>query len=83
MKGNKLQEMSTEALLKQKKTIGALTGMLVGALLVLLIVAIILSFEQGFTPLVIIPFALLPIVLLNLNSLKEIKKVLNSRNEVL
>ena len=79
MKGDKLQEMSTEALLKQKKSIVALTGMLAGALLVLLIIAIILSLQQGFTPLVIIPFALLPIVLLNLNTLKEIKKVLNSR----
>lgn len=83
MKGNKLQEMSSEALLKQKKSIEVLTGMLAGMLLVLLIIGVYLSVNKGFTPLVIIPFTLLPIVLLNLNNLREIKKVLNSRKEML
>ena len=75
--------MSNENLLKQKKSVELLTGMLIGALLMLLVATIFLSIRKGFMPLTIVPFGLLPIVFLNLNSIREIKKVLNSRKEVL
>jgi asparagine N-glycosylation enzyme membrane subunit Stt3 len=72
-------EMSVEKLQQQAKTIKVVTGTLVGMLLVLLVMAIMLSIKKGFSALVIIPFALLPIVLINVNSLKQIKKELESR----
>jgi Na+-transporting methylmalonyl-CoA/oxaloacetate decarboxylase beta subunit len=80
MAGKKLQEMSNEKLLEQKKAIGFLVGLLTGALLTLLAITIYISINQGFTPLLIIPFALLPILLLNVNTLRGIKKELHSRN---
>lgn len=82
MKDNKLSELSTEALLKQQKLIKVVTGTLAGMLLALLVLAINLSVRQGFSALVFVPFGLLPIVLLNLNSLKAIKKELDSRENV-
>jgi asparagine N-glycosylation enzyme membrane subunit Stt3 len=72
-------EMSVEKHQQQAKTIKVVTGTLVGMLLVLLVMAIMLSIKKGFSALVIIPFALLPIVLINVNSLKQIKKELESR----
>ncbi len=81
MKSDKLQEMSNEALRKQRKSIVVITGLLAGVLLVLLIVSLCLWFRKDFAialPSLTFPLALLPIVLLNLNKLKEIKKELNS-----
>jgi asparagine N-glycosylation enzyme membrane subunit Stt3 len=72
-------EMSVEKLQQQAKTIKVVTGTLAGMLLVLLVMAIMLSIKKGFSALVIIPFALLPIVVININSLKQIKKELESR----
>jgi len=80
MADKKLQDTSTEKLLEQKKSITFLTGLLIGALLTLLAITTYISINQGFTPLLIVPFALLPILLLNVNTLRGIKKELRSRN---
>ena len=83
MKSQKIQEMSHEALLKQKKTIQLVTGMLAGALLTLLVMVVLLASEKGLQAtsisLGVIPFALMPILFLNWNNLIAIKKELNSR----
>jgi hypothetical protein len=79
MKNNKLNELSNEELLKQEKSLKVITYMLAGMLLVLFITNIILTFKKGFSALFAVPIALLPIVIINLNTLKEIKKVLDSR----
>jgi asparagine N-glycosylation enzyme membrane subunit Stt3 len=76
-------EMSVEKLQQQAKTIKVVTGTLAGMLLVLLVMAILLSIKKGFSALVIIPFALLPIVVTNVNSLKQIKQELESRREAI
>jgi hypothetical protein len=76
-------EMSIEKLQQQAKTIKVITGMLAGMLAVLLVMAIMLSVKKGFSALVVIPFALLPIVIININSLKQIKKELESRREAI
>lgn len=83
MAGKKLQEMSNEKLLAQKKSIEFLVGLLIGALIALLALAAYISINQGFTPLVIVPLALSPIVLINLNTLKAIKKEIQSRNNII
>jgi len=82
MATKKLQEMSNEKLLEQKKSIGFLTGVLIGALVTLLAFTLYTSINQGFTPLLVVPLALSPIVFLNLTTLKAIKKEIQARNEV-
>ncbi|CCH01417.1 hypothetical protein FAES_3409 [Fibrella aestuarina BUZ 2] len=87
MKSQKIEEMSNEALLKQKKTTELATGMLAGALLMLLVMVVLLAIKKGLDAtsigLGVIPFALMPILLLNWNSLKTLKKELNSRQNVI
>ncbi|WP_332369312.1 redox-active disulfide protein 2 [Spirosoma telluris] len=61
--------------------------MLAGALSVLLVMVVLLAIKKGLDGtsigLGVIPFALMPIVFLNWNNLKEIKKELNSRKNVI
>lgn len=86
MKTQKIQKTSNEALPKQKISIGAITGFLAGLLTILLMVGIALWFKEGFAtalPSLIIPFALSPIVFINLTNLNAIKKELQTRNEML
>ncbi|MBD2757747.1 redox-active disulfide protein 2 [Spirosoma validum] len=80
---NQFSQMSIEKLQRQAKTIKIATGTLAGMLLVLLVMALFLSIKKGFSALVIIPFALLPILITNVNSLKQIKKELESRGEAI
>jgi cobalamin biosynthesis protein CobD/CbiB len=83
MKSQKIEDMSQEALLKQKKTTQLATGMLAGALSVLLVMVVLLAIKKGpdavSLGLGIIPFALMPIVFMNWTNLQAIKKELNSR----
>ncbi len=80
MKNKKLNELSNEELLKNEKSLKVVTYMLAGAILVLFAAGIFLTFRKGFSALSVIPIALFPIVILNLNSLKEIKTEIKSRN---
>ncbi|GAB3723852.1 hypothetical protein GCM10028816_13580 [Spirosoma lituiforme] len=79
MKNMKFQEMSKEALLKQKKMIEFVTGIFVGVLLALSIFTVYSYVKQGSTTLFAIPFALVPILFLNVGNWQAIKKELNSR----
>ena len=74
MKTKKPNEMTNEELLKNEKTIKSVTYTLSGMLLVLFVLNIFLAFKKGFSALFVVPLALLPIVIINLNTLKEIKK---------
>lgn len=79
MKNNKFSEMSTEELLKSEKSLKTVTYIFGVALLFLFGLNIFLAVNRGFSASQVIPLALLPILILNLNSLKEIKKELDSR----
>ena len=74
MKSKKLNELSNEELLKNEKSLKAITYMLAGTLLVLFVAGIVLTFKKGFSALSVIPIALLPILILNFNTLKEVKE---------
>ncbi len=83
MKSKNLTELSAEELLKQQKSIKVVTGMLAGMLILLLVIGIFLTFQKiSFIAFVVIPIALLPIVFLNLATLKKIKQELNLRDNV-
>ncbi len=78
-----LNELSIEELLKQQKTIKFATGLVIGGLTTLLIIGISLALQKtNFVSSIVIPFSLLPIVFLNLSTLKKIKKELNSRENM-
>ena len=79
MKDNKLSTKTLEELQKNKKFIKTITIMLISALSLLLILTIYITIIKGFTPLLIIPLALSPIVLLNLNSIRSIDKAIKLR----
>ncbi|MBB2143894.1 redox-active disulfide protein 2 [Pedobacter sp. LMG 31464] len=80
MSKKSLSELSNEELLKNEKTLKTITAMLAGAILVLFIINIVLAFKKGFSALSAVPIALLPIVIINFSSLKEMKKEIKSRN---
>lgn len=80
MSTKKYTQMSDEELLKSQKSIKTITALLAGMLLFLFSINIFLAFKKGFSTLNAVPIALLPIVIININTLKEIKKELNSRN---
>ncbi|MFT3980796.1 MAG: hypothetical protein QM687_10030 [Ferruginibacter sp.] len=81
MKNRSWSKMSTDTLLRQLKTMKIMTGMLIGMLLLLFVLNIVMIFRKGFNAAsLIVPVALLPIVFVNANTVKEIKKELDSRN---
>jgi hypothetical protein len=77
MSKEKLSELSIETLLKNEKSTKAMTYCLVGMLLVLIIINLFVL-KKGFLG-AAFPLALMPIVMINLGSLKEVKKELKSR----
>jgi formate/nitrite transporter FocA (FNT family) len=87
MKNTKISEMSNEKLLEQKKLTQLVTGVLAGMLMALLVLVILLIIKKGFNAtsisLGIIPFALMPILVMNWNNVKEIRKELDSRNKLI
>ncbi|TCD02327.1 redox-active disulfide protein 2 [Pedobacter frigidisoli] len=73
METKKYEEMSNEELLKSEKMTSTLTYTLGGMLLVLFSLSLFITFTKGFTALTVVPIALMPIVLINLGSIKKIK----------
>lgn len=80
METKKLSELTNEELLKRKKTTRLVTGMLIGVLsaLTLLNLYNIINGDQHWGVLAV-PLALMPIVLINYNSVRELNKELKSR----
>lgn len=75
-------ELTTEELIKKKKTTTMVTGILAGMLTVLLIMATLLAIGQGATgiSLIAVALGLSPILFINYNSIKTINEELKSRN---
>ncbi|HFK5569138.1 redox-active disulfide protein 2 [Elizabethkingia meningoseptica] len=80
MKKEDWSSLSTEDLNQKQKSIKSLTTMLIVTLIALFLISLFVSLKKGFTPLLVIPIALLPVVSMNLNNLKNIKKEIDSRN---
>ena len=75
----KFNEMTSEELIKNEKSLKAVTYIFGVALVLLFVHNIYLAINKGFSAANVIPLALLPIFILNMNTLKEIKKELESR----
>lgn len=81
MKNENLGLQNTESLQKKQKLLKMITGLLGGMLIVLLVLGIYISFKKGFSALVVVPIALMPILMLNVISIKNIGKELKSREK--
>jgi hypothetical protein len=71
--------LTTKDLIKKKNALSTIAGALTGALIVLLVISILTTIKKGFTPLVIVPLALLPILIINYNQISTINKELKNR----
>lgn len=80
METKKLTELSNEELLKKSKTTKLVTGMIIGFLIGLTVLNLIniINGKQHWGVLAV-PLGLMPIALINYNSVKEINKELKSR----
>jgi hypothetical protein len=76
-----LSLQDTESLNKKQKLLKMITAMLGVMLLILLVLAIYVSFKKGFSALIVVPIALMPILMLNVISIKNIQKQLRSREK--
>jgi hypothetical protein len=72
-------ELSTEDLIKKKKTITLSTGVLAGALIGLFIITIFQTINDGVTPFLAVPFAFVPILIICYKQVSAINKELKSR----
>ncbi len=81
MKNNSLQDLSIEELRKKESITKVVTYMLAGALLLSFSLNIYNSINKGFNALTVVPFAMLPILLINFKNLKDIKNELNLRGK--
>ncbi len=80
MKSNKLTELSLEDLKKQQKVLKTVSGVFIGVLLALCIILIYTYFKtKQLTPLMVIPIALSPIIIVNYLNTRKITKEINSR----
>jgi len=79
MKNTKFSEMTTEELIKNQKTLKTVNTIFAVVLLMLFALNVYIVLRKGFSAMNVVPIALLPILFLNLNNLKEIKKELDSR----
>lgn len=79
MKNKKTNELNNEELLKKRKSLQVLTCIFVGALSVMLCAKIISIIVKGFNVSSLFPIVFLPFLVINFNSLWEIKNELRSR----
>lgn len=80
MKKN-FSDMTSEELVKTQKSLKTVTYLFGVVLLLLFGLNIFLIANKGFSASNVIPIALLPIFIMNMNTLKEMKKELESRKE--
>ncbi|MDF7815318.1 hypothetical protein [Hymenobacter sp. YC55] len=75
-KKNDLIEMSIKDLIKKKKNTSFAAGILIAVLIVLFGITLFKTINKGFTPLLLIPFGLLPILIMMFDQIKAINKEL-------
>lgn len=81
MKTNKFEKYTTDQLKQKEKQLKLLSGMLLGMLLFLFAFIGYQSITKGFNSLMIVPIALLPIVIANYGTAKNMKKEVQAREK--
>lgn len=80
MKTNKFAEMPDEKVLSLEKTLTAVIIMFSIFMVILLGAVIYVTVTKGFSGLTVLPLGMAPILLLNVNNLKELRKEMKNRN---
>ena len=78
-KKDNFSDLTTEDLIKKKKSTSFATGLLAGTLIGLFGITLFQTINKGFTPLLILPFGFLPILIIMYSQIKSINKELESR----
>nr|WP_322625222.1 hypothetical protein [uncultured Flavobacterium sp.] len=80
MKTNKFAEMPDEKVLSLEKTLTAIIIIFSVFMVILLGAVIYVNVTKGFSGLTVLPLGVAPILLLNVNNLKELRKEMKNRN---
>ncbi|UTX49003.1 redox-active disulfide protein 2 [Chryseobacterium sp. MA9] len=80
MKNRAVSEYTNEELISNEKKIKIITIILGIAILLLFLSNIFLTFKRGFSAMSVIPIALVPILILNINNWNQLKKEKANRN---
>lgn len=80
MKNKPITEYTNEELISNEKKIKGVTVLLMVSIPLLFLTNIFIIFKNGFSALTVIPIALLPILILNINKWNQLKKEKNNRN---
>ncbi|MFP3592667.1 redox-active disulfide protein 2 [Chryseobacterium sp. SIMBA_038] len=75
-----ITEYSDEEIISNEKKIKILTIMLMVFLILLFLSTMFLTFKKGFSALTVVPIALLPILIMNINNWNKLKKEKADRN---
>lgn len=75
-----ITEYTNEELISNEKKMKILTIMLMVAILILFFSSFYLTIKKGFNALSVIPIALLPILIMNINNWNKLKKEKSDRN---
>jgi hypothetical protein len=76
---NNWTKLSIDELKQKEKVLKIVLSMFVGVLTVLIGVLVFTIIYKGMTPLLAVPFALLPLLLFSLKSLKDIRAEIQAR----
>jgi fructose-specific phosphotransferase system IIC component len=79
LKRNDFSDVTTEDLIKKKKSTSFVTGLLAGCIIAYSFIAIFQIINEGFTPILIIPFVSLPVLIIIYKQVKSMDQELKSR----
>ncbi len=79
MKKEDYSQLSMEELTKREKTAKTATIVLGVILALQFLIGLFLTFKQGFSVFTILPITFLPILIINLSTIKKIREEINSR----
>ncbi|MDQ1803215.1 redox-active disulfide protein 2 [Chryseobacterium sp. CKR4-1] len=80
MKNKPITEYTNEELINQEKNSKAITILLMVAIPLLFFSNLFITFKHKFSALAVIPIALVPILIVNINKWKQLKKEKADRN---
>jgi cytochrome b561 len=81
MKKEDYTNYTTDDLIKKEKTAKAATILLGVMIFLQFLVGLFLSYNQGFSIFVVLPFTFLPIWIINISTMKKIRAEIDSRNK--
>lgn len=82
MKKEDYSQYTIEDLIKKEKTAKVATTVLGFVIFLQFLVGVFLTFQQGFSIFIVLPFTFLPILIVNISTIKKIRAEIDTRNKV-